>query len=134
MKLLNQPVAECVSFMLIRDGQILLEKRRLDKKGDPGKIAIPGGHIEPGETHQQALVRELKEELNLTAREFIHLCSLYHPTHELQLLHYYVVEQWQGDMQVNEAETMLWKNINDNSGADLQADRIALNEFQRLNR
>lgn len=132
MKLLKQPVAECVSFMLIRDGQILMEKRRLDKKGDPGRVAIPGGHIETGERHQQALARELKEELNLAAEEFIYLCSLYHPAHELQLLHYYVVEDWFGEMQINEAETIIWKNISAEDAAELEADKIALLEYQRL--
>jgi hypothetical protein len=32
---------ECVSFILIKDGKVLLEKRRDDKEIDPGLIMIP---------------------------------------------------------------------------------------------
>ena len=40
-------VYECVSFLLIQNEQILLEKRSKNKACDPNLIAIPGGHIVP---------------------------------------------------------------------------------------
>lgn len=61
-------VHECVSFLLIEDGKILLEKRAEDKATDPGLIAIPGGHIESGESQLQTLFREMKEELDVTPK------------------------------------------------------------------
>ncbi|BDR16122.1 hypothetical protein VspSTUT11_40980 [Vibrio sp. STUT-A11] len=89
-------VHECVSFILVKNSQILLETRAKDKDTDPGAIAIPGGHMEPGEDQTQTLFRELKEELNVTPQSFLYLCSLYHPTIELQLIHYYIVTEWEG--------------------------------------
>lgn len=47
-----------VAGILLRDGQILLQK----PTNDPG-FAIPGGHVEFGETNAQTLVREFKEEI-----------------------------------------------------------------------
>ena len=52
-------------IFVIRDGQILLihKKRGLGK----GKINGPGGRLEPGEAPRAAALRELKEELGVTA-------------------------------------------------------------------
>lgn len=37
------PVAECVSFLLVKEGSCLLERRSATKASDPNIIAIPGG-------------------------------------------------------------------------------------------
>lgn len=44
---------------------ILFLKRAADKAVEPGKWCLPGGHIDEGETIEQAAARELKEEANL---------------------------------------------------------------------
>ena len=43
-------VHECVSFILVKGDHVLLETRSKDKDSDPGMIAIPGGHMEKGES------------------------------------------------------------------------------------
>jgi mutator protein MutT len=52
-----------VGAVLVRDGEILLEKR----KNEPGKgkWSIPGGLVELGETVEEAVIREVKEETGL---------------------------------------------------------------------
>ena len=52
---------------VFHDGQRFLACRK--KPGNPleGPWEFPGGKIEPGETHEQALAREIREELNLIA-------------------------------------------------------------------
>ncbi|WP_434361076.1 NUDIX domain-containing protein [Parasalinivibrio latis] len=124
-------VHECVSFLLVSEGRVLLEKRSMAKKNDPGLNAIPGGHMEPGENQEQTLIRELREELDLEPVSFGYLCSLYHPTDELQLIHYYVVSAWAGDLRVLEADEVIWHRIED-VPLDLAADRTALGEYRRL--
>ncbi|MGP8306940.1 NUDIX domain-containing protein [Vibrio sp. YIC-376] len=124
-------VHECVSFILVKDEQVLLETRAKDKATDPGVIAIPGGHLEPDESQQQALYRELKEELNIMPQSFVYLCSLYHPTTELQLLHYYVIPKWDGEIECHEAESIAWYSPI-NSPVGTEVDRIALKEYLRL--
>ena len=50
------------------DGRILLQKRNLDKDIQPGKWDTSvGGHIDSGENHETAVVRELSEELGISA-------------------------------------------------------------------
>jgi 8-oxo-dGTP diphosphatase len=62
----KQPIAG-VGAVIICKGKILLEKR----KGEPGrgKWSIPGGLVELGESAEQTVIREVKEETNLEVEE-----------------------------------------------------------------
>ena len=55
-----------VAAIIERSGSLLVCRRR-DRPGKPGLWEFPGGKIEHGETEQQALRRELKEELAIDA-------------------------------------------------------------------
>ncbi|MCB5358082.1 NTP pyrophosphohydrolase [Vibrio lentus] len=124
-------VHECVSFILLNESQVLLEKRSESKETDPGLITIPGGHIEKGENQVQALFRELDEELNVVPIHYKYLCSLYHPTKELQLIHYFVVSDWKGDIKAQEADDVKWYSLN-TALVGIAADGIALREVERV--
>ncbi|WP_086970280.1 NUDIX hydrolase [Vibrio coralliirubri] len=126
-------VHECVSFILLNESQVLLEKRSDSKETDPGLITIPGGHIERDEDQVQTLFRELREELNVTPTEYAYLCSLYHPTSELQLIHYFVVTKWEGDITAQEADDVKWYSLG-SAPVGIAADRIALKEVERVGR
>ena len=55
-------MAKVVNAIIIEKNKILVVKRR--KKPYLGMYNIPGGHVDPGETNEEALIRELKEETN----------------------------------------------------------------------
>lgn len=58
------PAETAVLTLIRQQGQLLLIVK---KRGfGHGKISAPGGHIEPGETAEQAAVRETQEEVGLT--------------------------------------------------------------------
>jgi len=124
-------VYECVSFIMQNGPKVLLEKRSEHKETDAGLTTIPGGHIEIGETQTQALFRELDEELNVVPTQYDYLCSLYHPTKELQLIHYFVIRDWKGEILPQEAEEVLWHTL-ETAQVDIASDRIALNEVARI--
>ena len=54
--------------LLVRAGRVFLAHRSAAKDWYPDVWDFPGGHLEPGETSVQALVRELREELNVEVR------------------------------------------------------------------
>lgn len=53
---------------VFHDGNRFLACRKKPGKPLEGHWEFPGGKIEPGESPEQALAREIREELNLTAR------------------------------------------------------------------
>lgn len=70
----------CLVQSVLQPGRVLLG-RRLGSHG-AGKFALPGGHLEMGESWEDCLGREVKEETNLDVGEF----KLVHVTVRLALL------------------------------------------------
>ncbi|HVA49739.1 MAG TPA: NUDIX domain-containing protein [Pirellulales bacterium] len=60
---------------VIRDGDKLLVIRRAQQVVAPGAYCFPGGGIEPGESEEEALIRELVEELHVEVRPHRRLWS-----------------------------------------------------------
>lgn len=63
-------VKRCAVALLFRENQILLGKRSCQRKFYPNVWDLVGGHCEEGETPEQALVRELREEIGITPTQF----------------------------------------------------------------
>jgi 8-oxo-dGTP pyrophosphatase MutT (NUDIX family) len=61
------PTVDVAAGVVLRDGHVLVSRRRAeDHLG--GFWEFPGGKIEPGETAPEAIVRELREELDVRDR------------------------------------------------------------------
>jgi len=61
-------VTVCVVGAAILDGDRLLAARRLEPPELAGGWELPGGKVDPGETDEEALVRECREELGILIR------------------------------------------------------------------
>lgn len=82
--------------LLILDGdRLLLGRRGLHKTTFPGVVVVPGGHVESGESLEEACKRELKEELDLECSKFIEMIPYSTPI-EVQNVHYYICGGWTG--------------------------------------
>ncbi|MCV2421724.1 NUDIX domain-containing protein [Paucibacter sp. DJ2R-2] len=110
------PVEVAVGVLVERDahgreGRFLLTSRP-EGKVYAGYWEFPGGKLEAGETVEQALRRELQEELGITI-------GAAHPWQELVMdypharvrLHFCKVFDWQGEFQMREQQTMAWQAL-----------------------
>ena len=56
-----------VNGLLIKGQKVLVAHRSEDRRSYPDTWSFPGGHVEEGETFEKALVRELAEEVGVSA-------------------------------------------------------------------
>lgn len=92
------------------DGRVLLAQRPEGKKM-AGLWEFPGGKVEPGETPEQALIRELREELAIdTARSC--LAPLAFASHGYDDFHLlmplFACRVWRGQPQAREHTKLAW--------------------------
>jgi 8-oxo-dGTP diphosphatase len=92
-------VHDCVGALLVRDGRILLGRRRDDCDWLAGAWDVFGGHVEAGESGEQAIARELAEELGLSVldRDLFYLDCLEGAAPEPWRLRLYRVTNWSGE-------------------------------------
>jgi 8-oxo-dGTP diphosphatase len=93
------------------DGRVLLAQRP-EGKQLAGLWEFPGGKIEPGESIEQALRRELHEELGITigAAEVWKTTEHDYP-HALVRLHWCKVRAWDGDFEMREGQAICWQQL-----------------------
>ena len=98
---------EVVASIIHQDGKILATQRGY---GDfKGLWEFPGGKIEPGETPEEALRREIREELNIDISVEKHICIVEHDYPNFHLtMHCYWCSIVQGELVLNEHQSARW--------------------------
>jgi mutator protein MutT len=129
----RRTIADCVDGILVERRKFLVEKRRDDDDADPGLIEVPGGHVDPDETLEDALRREMKEELGINVEKATLVQkSLYTASNgERQRIHYFHVERWNGRIRPTEAEQVYWESEISNLG--IISDRRAVRKVLSSN-
>ena len=113
---------EVVAAIIMAEGKIFATQRGYGEFKDMWEF--PGGKVEPGETAQEALVREIKEELASDISVDRYVCTIEHdyPTFHLKM-HNYLCHVVSGDLQLLEHEAARWLDIEDIDSVDwLPAD------------
>ena len=105
------PVDVAVGVLIDAEGRFLLTSRP-EGKVYAGYWEFPGGKLEPGETVEQALRRELHEELGITigAATPWQVEIVDYP-HALVRLHFCKVFDWQGEFEMREGQAMAWQDL-----------------------
>jgi 8-oxo-dGTP diphosphatase len=96
------------------DGRVLIAKRP-DGKPMAGLWEFPGGKVETGERPELALIRELKEELDIDVTEAC-LAPLTFASHAYEKFHLlmplYVCRRWKGTVTSLEGQELKWVRPN----------------------
>lgn len=107
----RQHTEVAVGILIRPDGAMLLSTR---PPGKPyaGYWEFPGGKVEANETIEQALRRELIEELDVTiGPATVWRVTEHDYPHALVRLHWCKVWQWTGKFEMREGQTMAWQHL-----------------------
>ena len=103
------------------DNRVLIAKRPLGRHM-AGLWEFPGGKIEPDERPEDALIRELAEELGIDVTESC-LAPLTFASHAYDDFHLlmplYVCRQWDGEVEAREGQELAWVRSNRLSEYDM---------------
>jgi 8-oxo-dGTP diphosphatase len=104
-------VEVAVGVLIDEAGRFLLTSR------PPGKVyegfwEFPGGKVEPGEIVEQALRRELQEEIGVTIGPCVAWkVQHFDYPHAKVRLNFLRVRQWQGEFEMREGQQMAWQTL-----------------------
>lgn len=121
---------EVVAAVIQKDNKIFCAQRNLSKSMG-GKWEFPGGKIEVGETREDALVREIKEELDSDIVVDKYLMTVEHdyPTFHITM-HAYLCTLVKGELILNEHNDSTWLSKDELLNLDwAEADKPIVNKL-----
>lgn len=123
---------DVVVGIILRTNKFLVERRGLDEKIDPGIVCLPGGHVEKGESKEEALKRELLEELGIKVKGLKFICnnSYVASNGERQDAYCFLVTDYEGQLVCKSAEEIFWES--DIEKLSLDVDRETIRKLREL--
>lgn len=100
-----------VGILVIKDGRVLTGVRKSDFC--PFKICGPGGHIEEGETPEQAAVREAQEEFGITPKNITPIGIRTGLPEEYGVPMYFIATDYDGDVHCDDHSEMVAPQLSD---------------------
>ena len=108
----ERAVVDVAVGVLLQDDDSFLLTSRPEGKVYAGYWEFPGGKLEVGETVEQALRRELQEELGIVIGPAkVWKTQMVDYPHALVRLHFCKVWDWQGELQMREAQSHAWQTL-----------------------
>lgn len=127
----TKTVRYVAAALILRGDEVLICQRRPDQPMAL-KWEFPGGKLEPGETAEQALARELEEELGITARigdSVINVRHTYRSGGAVDL-QFFAVREFQGEIRNIIFHDVRWTPLRELTSYDfLAADRNLIRDL-----
>lgn len=120
-----------VAAIIIHNNQIFATQRGYGDFKDGWEF--PGGKVEPGETPQQALVREIKEELDteIEVGDYLMTVEYDYPNFHLSMDCFFCTIKM-GDLVLREHEAAKWLTVETLDDVDwLPADKVLIEQIKR---
>ena len=108
---MNAPLEVVAGILTRADGKVFLATRP-EGRAYAGYWEFPGGKVEPGESIEQALARELHEELGIAigAAQAWKTETMDYP-HARVRLHFCKVFSWSGSLEMREGQRCAWQTL-----------------------
>lgn len=109
---------EVVAAVILKDNKVFSAQRA--DKGEVGlKWEFPGGKVEPGELGENAIIREIKEELDINILVSKYIMSTKHKYKSFEILmHAYLCEIDTGEIILKEHLDSRWLTIGELNSVD----------------
>lgn len=119
-----------VAALIYNDGKVLIAKRSTGNPEVLGKWEFPGGKVEPNETEEHAIEREIKEEFELTikANNYLTHNVLETPTKTIDLK-LYSCDYIEGEFNLHDHSEYNWVEPKDLLSYDLAPADIPLAQY-----
>lgn len=121
-----------VAVGVIKRNELYFMTKRLDHVHQGGKWEFPGGKIETNETPEQALIRELQEEVDIKVVSSKSIITIDHDYGDKVVsLKVYLVENFEGESKALEGQKEGWFTFEELLTLDLPAANAGILEALR---
>lgn len=123
---------DVVVGIILKGDKFLVERRRLTEKVDPGIVCLPGGHVRAHESMEEALKREMREELGIEVKGFRFVCKNFYiaSNGERQNAYCFLITDYEGEPVCRSAQEIFWED--DISSLSLEVDRKTIAKMKEL--
>ena len=125
-------IISIVAEIIKKDNKVFIAERGYGEF--KGKWEFPGGKIEPGESGEEAIVREIKEELksDIEVEQFFYEINDRHEDRVFNVK-FYICRLVKGDLVLTEHLNSKWVEPKDIVDADfMEADKVVLDELRKV--
>lgn len=116
----RQVKAELTNMCMVYNGSKVLVQNRRKERGWPG-VTFPGGHVEPGESFTESVIREVREETGLSLSH-PRLCGVKDWINEdgsRYIVFLFKCNEYSGEIKSSEEGEVFWAERNDLPGMNL---------------
>ncbi len=123
---------DVVVGIILNGNRFLVERRGLYEKIDPGIVCLPGGHVKISESREEALKREMQEELGIKVKGMKFICKNFYiaSNGERQNAYCFLVTDYEGKLVCKSAREIFWEDNIKNLSLDV--DKKTMTRLREL--